>query len=75
MGTITDLISNTGQQRNVVMHPHFVNGKYMVYTRPQDGYRCGFWWWNRFEVHYRYDKSCGRNEHIIHKSNIILYMN
>ncbi|HOS83804.1 MAG TPA: glycosidase, partial [Bacteroidales bacterium] len=35
---LPDLISNTGQQRNVVMHPHFVNGKYMVYTRPQDGF-------------------------------------
>ena len=35
---LPDLVSNTGQQRNVVMHPHFVNGKYMLYTRPQDGF-------------------------------------
>jgi len=35
---LPDLISNTGQQRNVVMHPEFVNGKYAVYTRPQDGF-------------------------------------
>lgn len=35
---LPDLISKTGQQRNVVMHPHFVNGKYMLYTRPQDGF-------------------------------------
>lgn len=35
---LPDLISNTGQQRNVVMHPHFVDGKYMLYTRPQDGF-------------------------------------
>ncbi len=35
---LPDLISNTGQQRNVVLHPHFVDGKYMVYTRPQDGF-------------------------------------
>lgn len=35
---LPDLISNTGQQRNVVMHPEFVNGKYALYTRPQDGF-------------------------------------
>lgn len=35
---LPDLISNTGQQRNVVMHPHLINGKYVVYTRPQDGF-------------------------------------
>lgn len=26
------------QQRNVVLHPEFVNGKYLLYTRPQDGF-------------------------------------
>ena len=25
-------------QRNVVLHPEFVNGKYALYTRPQDGF-------------------------------------
>ncbi|WP_423818303.1 glycosidase [Salinimicrobium sp. TIG7-5_MAKvit] len=35
---LPDLISNSGQQRNVVMHPEFVNGKYALYTRPQDGF-------------------------------------
>ncbi len=35
---LPDLISHTGQQRNVVLHPEFVNGKYAVYTRPQDGF-------------------------------------
>lgn len=35
---LPDLISNTGQQRNVVMHPEFINGKYALYTRPQDGF-------------------------------------
>jgi 4-O-beta-D-mannosyl-D-glucose phosphorylase len=35
---LPDLISNAGQQRNVVIHPEFVNGKYAVYTRPQDGF-------------------------------------
>ena len=35
---LPDMISNTGQQRNVVFHPEFVNGKYAVYTRPQDGF-------------------------------------
>jgi len=33
---LPDLISNSSQQRNVVLHPEFVNGKYAVYTRPQD---------------------------------------
>ena len=35
---LPDLISNSGQQRNVVMHPEFVNGDYALYTRPQDGF-------------------------------------
>ena len=35
---LPDLISNTGQQRNVVLHPEFVEGKYALYTRPQDGF-------------------------------------
>ncbi len=33
-----DLVTNSGQQRNVVLHPEFVNGKYALYTRPQDGF-------------------------------------
>jgi 4-O-beta-D-mannosyl-D-glucose phosphorylase len=35
---LPDLISNSGQQRNVVLHPEFINGKYGLYTRPQDGF-------------------------------------
>ena len=35
---LPDLISNSGQQRNVVLFPHFINGKYALYTRPQDGF-------------------------------------
>ena len=35
---LPDLISDSGQQRNVVLHPEFVNGKYAIYTRPQDGF-------------------------------------
>lgn len=35
---LPDLVSKSGQQRNVVMHPEFVNGKYALYTRPQDGF-------------------------------------
>lgn len=35
---LPDLVSNSGQQRNVVLHSEFVNGKYAVYTRPQDGF-------------------------------------
>lgn len=29
-------IKSKKQQRNVVLHPEFVNGKYVLYTRPQD---------------------------------------
>ncbi|MCL1938170.1 MAG: glycosidase [Candidatus Azobacteroides sp.] len=32
-----DLISKS-QQRNVALHPEFVDGKYALYTRPQDGF-------------------------------------
>lgn len=32
-----DLISPT-QQRNVTLHPEFVDGKYLLYTRPSDGF-------------------------------------
>jgi 4-O-beta-D-mannosyl-D-glucose phosphorylase len=35
---LDDLISYSGQQRNVVLHPEFVDGKYALYTRPQDGF-------------------------------------
>lgn len=31
-------IQSAGQQRNVVLHPEFVNGKYALYTRPQDDF-------------------------------------
>jgi 4-O-beta-D-mannosyl-D-glucose phosphorylase len=34
---LPDLRSHS-QQRNVVLHPEFVNGKYALYTRPQDGF-------------------------------------
>lgn len=35
---LPDLISTTGQQRNVVLFPHLIEGKYAFYTRPQDGF-------------------------------------
>jgi 4-O-beta-D-mannosyl-D-glucose phosphorylase len=35
---LDDLRSNSPQQRNVVLHPEFINGKYGFYTRPQDGF-------------------------------------
>lgn len=35
---LPDLKTNGGQQRNVVLHPEFVDGKYALYTRPQDGF-------------------------------------
>lgn len=31
-------LKTKSQQRNVVLHPEFVNGKYAMYTRPQDGF-------------------------------------
>lgn len=35
---LADLKTNSLQQRNVVLHPEFVDGKYALYTRPQDGF-------------------------------------
>jgi 4-O-beta-D-mannosyl-D-glucose phosphorylase len=35
---LPDLKSRSPQQRNVVLHPEFVNGKYLLYTRPQDDF-------------------------------------
>lgn len=35
---LPDLKTNSPQQRNVVLHPEFVDGKYAFYTRPQDGF-------------------------------------
>ncbi len=31
-------LKTRSQQRNVVLHPEFVEGKYALYTRPQDGF-------------------------------------
>ena len=31
-------LKSRSQQRNVVLHPEFVGGKYAFYTRPQDGF-------------------------------------
>jgi len=33
---LPDLKTKSPQQRNVVLHPEFINGKYAFYTRPQD---------------------------------------
>jgi len=35
---LPDLKSRSPQQRNVVLHPEFVNGRYAFYTRPQDDF-------------------------------------
>jgi 4-O-beta-D-mannosyl-D-glucose phosphorylase len=35
---LPDLKTHSPQQRNVVLHPEFVDGKYAFYTRPQDGF-------------------------------------
>ncbi len=35
---LDDLKTRAAQQRNVVLHPEFINGKYAFYTRPQDSF-------------------------------------
>lgn len=35
---LPNLVTTSSQQRNVVIHSEFVNGKYAFYTRPQDGF-------------------------------------
>ncbi len=35
---LPDLVTLSPQQRNVVLHPEFVNGQYAFYTRPQDSF-------------------------------------
>jgi 4-O-beta-D-mannosyl-D-glucose phosphorylase len=35
---LPDLQSESAQQRNVVLHPEFIQGKYALYTRPQDSF-------------------------------------
>ena len=35
---LPDLRTPSPQQRNVVLHPEFIEGRYAFYTRPQDGF-------------------------------------
>jgi 4-O-beta-D-mannosyl-D-glucose phosphorylase len=35
---LPDLKTKSSQQRNVVLHPEFIDGNYAFYTRPQDGF-------------------------------------
>ena len=35
---LPDLVTPSPQQRNVVLHPEFIDGKYAFYTRPQDDF-------------------------------------
>lgn len=35
---LPNITTPSPQQRNVVLHPEFVNGQYAFYTRPQDGF-------------------------------------
>ena len=35
---LPDLKTKSAQQRNCVLHPEFINGKYAFYTRPMDGF-------------------------------------
>jgi 4-O-beta-D-mannosyl-D-glucose phosphorylase len=34
---LPDLVTPSPQQRNAVLHPEFIDGKYAFYTRPQEG--------------------------------------
>jgi len=36
MGSAAGSRDSFSQQRNVVLHPEFVGGKYLLYTRPMD---------------------------------------
>jgi 4-O-beta-D-mannosyl-D-glucose phosphorylase len=54
---LKDLKTPSPQQRNVVLHPEFVNDKYAFYTRPQDGFieagsggGIGFGWCDNMEA-------------------------
>ena len=38
LGTFTGFKTKSPQQRNVVLHPEFINGQYAFYTRPQDSF-------------------------------------
>ncbi|MFK8009979.1 MAG: glycosidase [Saprospiraceae bacterium] len=35
---LPDIMTSSPQQRNCVLHPEFVDGKYAFYTRPMDGF-------------------------------------
>lgn len=35
---LPNLVSNSKYQRNCVLHPEYINGKYAFYTRPQDDF-------------------------------------
>lgn len=35
---LANLVTHSPQQRNVVLHPELVDGRYAFYTRPQDGF-------------------------------------
>lgn len=53
------------QQRNVVLHPEFVNGKYALYTRPQDDLLMPEWGRNRMGVDRRHHPGGGEGRMII----------
>jgi len=63
---LPDLKTRSPQQRNVVLHPEFVNGKYAFYTRPQDefiqaGKGGGIGW-----------GLCGNIEHAVIEDEVII---
>lgn len=57
---LPDLKTKSAQQRNVVLHPEFVNEQYAFYTRPQDSFIEADWWRNRIGIKQKYGE-CGSN--------------
>jgi len=47
---LPDFQSNSPQQRNLVLHPEFIDGKYAFYTRPQDGFISTHRLWRRHRL-------------------------
>ena len=72
---LADLKTPSPQQRNVVLHPEFVDGRYAFYTRPQDGFiNTGKGGGIGFGVSDTIDNACIENEVLIdHKQYHTVY--
>ena len=62
---LPDLKTKSPQQRNVVLHPEFIDGKYAFYTRPQDDFiQAGSGRWDRLGPVQKHGPGCGsRRDH------------